>query len=299
MKIHLIRRLSQFASTILLNSHFKGWTGNPQIYQGNLKKAIVPVLNCYACPSAVASCPAGSAQHFAALKFIPFYVIGIVGAFGVLIGNATCGWVCPFGLLQDLLYKLGRKLKLPKIKLAKWFGWGKYVFLVGLVILAPILTAEPGEFGMPGETWFCKFCPQGALQGGISQVLLHPELRGLLGWLFTAKMIILGLFLIAFLMMKRPFCRGFCPVGAFLGLFNKISFLQFRVDTNACTGCDACYRACPVEYRIYEGPNHPTCIRCGECIKACPMNIIKVGTIFQNVKPIKESKGICEIDGYS
>ncbi|MCD6501684.1 4Fe-4S binding protein [bacterium] len=317
MKHKLLRRISQFVSAILLNSSFKGWTGNPQIYQGKLKKIVAPVLNCYACPSATVSCPAGSAQHFAALKLIPLYVIGSLGAFGVVLGNATCGWVCPFGFLQDIMFKLGRWLKLPKINLPKWFRWGKYLVLVGLVILAPFYSAKPmiddetGEAMVyenletgeseslfePGETWFCKLCPQGALEGGIPQVLLHPELRHLLGWLFTTKMIILGLFLVAFLMIKRPFCRGFCPVGAFLGLFNKISFLQFKVDTNVCTGCNACYRACPVDFKIYEDPNNPTCIRCGDCIKACPMSIIKVGNIFQGAG--KESKELWNIGGYS
>ncbi|MCK5833607.1 4Fe-4S binding protein [bacterium] len=295
MKHLLLRRFSQIIGTLLVNSHFTAWDGNPQIYQGRLKGLVGPVLNCYACPSAKVSCPLGSIQHFAALKLIPFYVIGMLASFGLLLGKATCGWICPFGLLQDLEYKLGRKLKLPKITLPKWMSWGKYLFLVGLVILAPILSAEPGEFGAPGVTWFCKFCPQGAFQGGIPQVLLHPDLKGLLGWLFTSKIIILGLFIIAFLITKRPFCRVFCPLGAILGLFNKVSLLQFRVDESTCTHCNLCKMVCPVDISIYEDPNNSECIRCGDCLEACKFNSISVGTIFSNVAQ-KETKDSCSAD---
>ncbi len=290
----IIRRISQVFGALLANSYFTAWDGDPQIYQGRLKGIVGPILNCYACPSARVSCPAGSAQHFAALKIIPYYVIGSVGLVGVLIGKATCGWICPFGFLQEILYKLGRWVKLPKVKIPQWTKWGKYIVLVGLVILAPILTAEPGEFGAPGQTIFCKVCPQGALEGGIPQVLLHPDLRGLLGVLFTSKMIILGVFLVAFLFIKRPFCRVFCPIGAFLGLFNKISLLQFTVDGHTCTKCGLCKKVCPVDISIYEDPNSAECIRCGDCISACKFGSIKVGTIFNKAIQVKE-EGSCSV----
>jgi len=303
MKTRILRRISQFLGAILANAHFTAWDGDPQIYQGKVKGFVAPILNCYACPSAVVSCPAGSAQHFAALRAIPFYVLGLVGGIALLLGKATCGWVCPFGLLQDLLYKLGRKLKFPKIKLPRWFRYGRYIILVGLVIIAPIATSnvevfvdpDTGEefsFVEPGETWFCKLCPAGALEGGIPQVLIHPELRKLLGWLFSTKMIILGLFIISFLFMKRPFCRAACPVGAFLGLFNYVSLLQLKIDTEACTQCMLCYYDCPVEHKVFESPNSPDCIRCGNCITRCPVGAVKVSNAFSvwKLKPEKETK---------
>ncbi len=304
MKRTLLRRITQILGVILPNSFFKAWSGDPQIYQGKLKAYVSPLLNCYACPSAVVSCPAGSAQHFIALKAIPFYVLGVVGLVGVLLGRATCGWVCPFGFLQDMEFKLGRKLKLPHIRLPGWIEYGKFFFLIVFVIIAPLVSVTPiideetgetmtyvdtetgktEEIFEPGQTWFCKICPQGALEGGIPQVLLHPELKGLLGRNYLIKMIILGLFLIAFLMMRRPFCRGMCPVGAFLGLFNGISLLQFHVEQDRCRACMLCYYDCPTEHNIFKSPNGHACIRCGNCLDACNHKAVRVTTIFEVMK---------------
>lgn len=300
MRRTFLRRVAQILGVILPNSFIKAWSGDPQIYQGKLKSIVAPILNCYACPSATVSCPAGSAQHFFALRAIPFYVIGSLGLVGVFLGRATCGWFCPFGFLQDMEFKLGRKIKLPHFKLPKWVGYGKFVFLIVMVIIAPLISVNPiideetgevmtyvdpetgktEEIFEPGQTWFCKVCPQGALEGGIPQVLLHPELKNLLGRNYTIKMIILGLFLISFLMTRRPFCRGMCPVGAFLGLFNSISLLQFHVDMNKCKSCLLCYYDCPTEHNIFEAPNGHACIRCGNCLDVCSHKAVRVTTIF-------------------
>lgn len=294
----------QILGVILPNSFFRGWTGDPQIYQGKLKSIVAPILNCYACPSAVVSCPVGSAQHFLAMRAIPFYVLGSVGFVGITLGRAVCGWVCPFGFLQDIEFKLGRLLKLPHLKLPKWFGYGKFVFLIAFVIIAPIATVKPiidDETGVamtyedpetgktkevfePGVTWFCKLCPQGALQGGIPQVLINPQLKRLLGWNYTMKMIILGILMIAFLMTKRPFCRGMCPLGAFLGLFNSISLLQFHVDSSKCNECRLCTYDCPVEHNVYLSPNGHECIRCGNCLDKCKRGGVSVKSIFSTKK---------------
>jgi len=311
MKRTVLRRIAQILGTILPNAYFKAWGGDPQIYQGKLKSAVVPILNCYACPSATVSCPVGSAQHFLALRAFPFYVVGAMGVLGLFLGRAFCGWICPFGFLQDLEFKLGRKLKLPHIKLPRWVGYGKFVFLIAFVIIAPLASVVPiidDETGKtmvyedpetgkiakifePGETWFCKLCPQGALEGGIPQVLLHPELKGLLGRTFTIKMIILGVFLVLFLITKRIFCRAMCPLGAFLGLFNGVSLLRFKVKHDDCVACGLCNYECPVEHDIYKSPNGHECIRCGNCLDSCKFGTVSVTTIFSRDKVVAE-KGV-------
>ena len=280
MKHSVLRRFIQILGTILPNSYLVGWFKKPYLYTGDIKGVAAPILNCYACPSAIVSCPAGSAQHFIALKSIPYFVLGTMGAIGISFGRATCGWICPFGFLQDVLHKIGRLFHLPKISLPAWISYGRYLFLIGLVILAPYLTAGGGEFGEPGVTWFCRICPQGALEGGIPQVLLQSELRELIGWLFNTKIIILCSFLIMFFLSKRIFCRAVCPIGAFLGLFNEISILRLHVDRHVCKSCDICFNVCPVEHRVFKSPNSPDCIRCGNCVAYCPLKAVKVTTSF-------------------
>ena len=79
-----------------------------RIWQGPSKQVCVPGLNCYSCPGALGACPIGSLQSFmsgAVLRF-PFYVLGLMILFGLILGRRICGWLCPFGLVQELLYKI-------------------------------------------------------------------------------------------------------------------------------------------------------------------------------------------------
>ncbi|MBN1754588.1 4Fe-4S binding protein [bacterium] len=263
------RRIIQILGTIIPNSYLQVFWEKGNIYQGPLKGFCLPVLNCYACPSAYTSCPAGSLAHFAVIRAVPFFLIGFLGIAGIFLGRWTCGWICPFGFLQDLLFKLGRKLHLPDLKIPSVLKHFKYLVLVGLVIIVPIITMDP---------WFCKLCPAGALEGGIPQVILHPELRPLLGILFWSKIAILTVFIILMLLSQRIFCRMICPVGAILSFFNRISLLQLKVQKEHCILCQKCEEVCPMGVKIHLNPYDTNCIRCMECIKACPSGAIRIST---------------------
>ena len=69
----LKRRIFQTLGTFLPNSYLQGFSLSiangalkisPSLYQGSLKSVCSPLLNCYACPSALFSCPIGTLQHF-------------------------------------------------------------------------------------------------------------------------------------------------------------------------------------------------------------------------------------------
>ena len=281
------RRLFQIFSTlgfnIYLPSFFKG-----EIFQGNTKGVCVPILNCYSCPSAIGACPIGSIQNsFASLKFnlsiasyqFGLYVIGVLGAVGSLVGRMPCGWLCPFGLLQEALYKI----RSPKIHIPKFMSYGRYVFLVLFVFLLPLLVLDQYGFG---QTWFCKWiCPAGTLEAGIPLVILNEGIRSQVGLLFSWKMFVLILFLVWMVFSQRPFCRTTCPLGAIFGLFNKVSLFRMAVDDNKCIECDTCYKNCPVDLKIYESSNSPDCVRCLKCVNSC-----QYGAIDYEFFPKKQPK---------
>lgn len=286
MKLIKKRRWFQTISFLGLNAYLPGWLKGG-IYQGNIKGTCVPVLNCYSCPSAMGACPIGSLQNFfASIRFnfslaqyqFGLYVIGFLAAVGSLAGRIPCGWMCPFGLLQEILYKI----KTPKLRIPYFLSYLKYIVLVVTVLALPLLIMDDFSFG---QTWFCKWiCPAGTLEAGIPLVALNTALRSQVGFLFGWKIGILLIFLVWMVISKRPFCRLFCPLGAILGLFNKISFFGMVVDDEKCTRCNLCLKDCPVDIKVYESPNSPECIRCMKCITVCPYGAVDYEFIKTNAK---------------
>ncbi|MBN2269290.1 MAG: 4Fe-4S binding protein [Sedimentisphaerales bacterium] len=275
------RRICQVACAALTNSYWFSLVSKT-IYQGPLKGFCVPALNCYACPLALFACPIGTIQYFVAhgAYYISLYTIGILGITGALIGRMACGWICPFGFLQDLLYKIrSRKLSLPR-----WLSYGKYASLGLLVIAIPLVTRQP---------WFCKLCPAGGLEGALPMLMMEPSLRELLGGMFVLKALIVVFFLAAMVAVKRPFCRAACPLGAIFSFFNRVSILRLSVDQTRCTKCNKCKKVCPTDIRVYEDPDAADCIRCLDCKEVCPENAISYTLAGF---PIKEPKEVLQND---
>ena len=102
----------QAAWFAVTNGYLRGYTSG-KIFAGGTKRICVPGLNCYSCPGAFGSCPIGSLQAVLDSRNykISLYVFGFLTVFGVLFGRLVCGWMCPFGLVQDLLYKIKTKFK--------------------------------------------------------------------------------------------------------------------------------------------------------------------------------------------
>jgi len=258
--------LGQIIATVAQLSYFPAlWTGF--IYQGVTKRFCVPILTCWGCPLSRFGCPIGGLQHFIGLRQFPFYIAGFFGVVGILVGRMSCAWVCPFGFLQDLLYRITRiKLKLPQ-----WMTYLKYVVLIGVAGIVVYFTAEP---------WFCKICPAGILEAGIPLTLADKtgNIKALVGWLFWTKVGILG-FVVAFsIFIKRFFCRALCPIGAIYSVFNRFSLVKMSVDTNKCEDkkCGICRKVCPMDINIYDNPNAKECIRCLECKYKCPKDAVGV-----------------------
>ena len=148
------------------------------------------------------------------------------------------------------------------------------MYVVGmLVILLPMFVIDITGLGEP---WFCKWiCPVGTLEGGIPLVLLNKAMRGAAGFIFRWKLVILAIILLSSILIYRPFCRYVCPLGAIYGIFNKISFYRFKIDSGKCTKCGACQKACKLDIPFYKKSNSMDCIQCGDCKTACQHRAIK------------------------
>ena len=268
------QRWSQLGFILLINSYAKGYQSG-QIFAGASKSICVPVLNCYSCPGALGACPIGALQTVLGRGRFPFYVLGLMMAFGVVLGRAICGLLCPFGLVQDLLQKIPlKKVTLPR-RIDQALRWCKYVVLALLVILLPALVAVQKGVAPP---FFCEFlCPAGTLGGALPLMATNPSLRALAGALFGWKFAVLVLIVFAAILIPRPFCRYLCPLGAFYSFFNGVSFYGITLEEARCTSCGRCAQVCPMGVDVRESPNSAECIRCGQCSAACPTGAICQG----------------------
>lgn len=273
MKKETKRSWIQLMATVLINGYAIGFQKG-SIFTGNSKAVCVPVLNCYSCPGALGACPIGSLQSVLSgyKRRIPFYVLGTIMLFGILLGRVVCGFLCPFGWVQDLLHKIPvPKFRVPK-KIDKYLRYLKYVVLLLLVLILPALLRD--EFGF-GTTYFCKYlCPAGTLGGGIPLLLKNEGLRQSIGVLFHWKLFVLVMILLLSMFIYRPFCKYLCPLGAFYALFNRFSLYRLTVDKEQCVDCKACEKACKMGVEVTKNINSPECIRCGACMDACPKGCI-------------------------
>ncbi|MDY6003711.1 MAG: 4Fe-4S binding protein [Bacilli bacterium] len=266
------RRIIQLYAALLVNSNVKGYiTGN--IYKGPLKSICGPGLNCYSCPGATLACPIGSLQNALSetkTKTISF-VLGIILLYSIIFGRMICGYLCPTGLIQDLLYKI-KTPKLKKNKVTYVLSYFKYFLLSVFVIGIPLFFGlAQNELPLPS---FCKYiCPSGTIGGGIL-LLSNPNNASffeMLGGLFTWKFVVAVVLVVASIFIYRVFCRFICPLGALYGLFNKLSILGIHIDESTCTHCNACVSVCKMD--VKKVGDHE-CINCGECKSVCATHSI-------------------------
>ena len=161
-------------------------------------------------------------------------LLGFALAGGVLFGQVWCGNLCPFGALQELVSRLGNRLGLrryPERRLETAMRFLKYLLLAAMLIL--VWTTGDGRWA--------RFDPMQFLFSG-----RWPAWAGILA----------GVVLLASLFHYRFWCRYFCPLGAFLALFNKLALLQRLAPKRRFEHCDLGVRD---EYDI-------DCIRCNRCL---------------------------------
>ena len=216
---------------------------------------LCPSLYCYGCPFSLFACPIGVLQNFVASGQVPFFTLGSLGVYGMLVGRAFCGWACPFGALHDLVsYFNGEKsFEAPR------YWYLKYMVLFILLVLSWITL----------DTVFCKFCPSGSLFAAIPFFILHPN-SSFSTFFYVHILTLIATLILAYLIV-RFWCRYLCPLGAIHGMFNKVSLLDIRFDDKKCTECKACLKVCPMGIVQVENISNSTdCTICGRCVEKCP-----------------------------
>jgi len=204
---------------------------------------------------------------------ISLFVTGFLLTIGAVFGRFICGYVCPMGLLQDLLYKI----KTPKLKVRlRYARYLKYLVLLLFVILLPLVVRH--ELSGLGEPWFCKYlCPSGTIFGALPLLIVSDFLRNMAGSLLIWKSLLSAGLLIVSIPLYRFFCRVLCPLGAIYALLNPISLIRMRCDKEKCNSCGECAKACNVVLEPVKQPNSPECVRCGDCVKACKTKALSYG----------------------
>lgn len=186
-------------------------------------------------------------------------VIGLVIMASVLLGPLICGFICPFGAVQDFTANIGKKIFkrkynnfIPK-KVHDKLKYLRYVTLIA----AFILTGASG-----GVMFLEKINPY------------HGFLSIFKGAVSVTGLSVLALVIIVSLFEQRPWCKYLCPYGAFLGLFNKIKVFRIVRKRSTCIGCRKCSRQCPMKIDVHEAEEvrELRCISCMECVddNVCP-----------------------------
>ena len=123
---------------------------------------------------------------------------------------------------------------------------------------------------------FTDLCPVGFLVGTVPISVLNPG-EYVPNEFFYAALVVFILFIVLIFVVERGWCRYFCPVGAMLAPFNKISIYHVSVDKSKCIYCNVCSDVCPMGIDVVNMNRDLECIICGKCVEACPKNIIKIG----------------------
>ena len=182
-------------------------------------------------------------------ELLPFFVFSVLIIFAIIFGRLFCGKVCPIGYIQEFVFKIPFPIKIGTFKLDKYIRLLKYIFFLLCFILS-ILTLF-----------------------GFFTLNQNDDHAGPPIFIF----VLLGISILSNIIIRRPFCKYFCPYGTGISLFNKISLHKYKIDIEKCNQCGICVKKCKMNIIPYKNKNVLECIRCGYCKKLCPKKAITTG----------------------
>lgn len=260
------RRFIQILAAVLLTCNFTVFTANSIFFGG----VCLPIIHCNACPLTWLACPIYTISEYIQFHAVPWLALGLVAGVGVLVGRFFCGWICPMGLLQDLMYLIPA----PRLALPRFLRWLKYAFLIAGVGLVAYWAGKDVLY------FFCAYCPTATLE------VILPDMISRQDWaLDTWRLLrfsVLIFVLVIVIFNVRWFCKAMCPVGALVAFLNKFSLFAIRLDPAACIHCGKCDKACPMGVPVEDCSRtgravnrHTECIECLKCQQVCPVSAIR------------------------
>jgi ferredoxin-type protein NapH len=295
LKYNTPRRIAQFLSFIFFSA---------MIFNLGSLPLLVPVLWTWGLQQNTVGDPFTAIQFMLFNTVFPWLALASFLAVGILIGKSLCGWVCPFGFVQDLVDFIRRRKNDFSARTHETLVWGKYVVLgaalfvsvtfsvaklmgvsksyergLGVFVKAPFTTLSPAE------TLFATI-PRMVLdfRYAVVEKPFQEALWGITGLLplFWVQFAIMIAVLVFVALVPRGWCRYLCPHGAIMAIMNRFSFIGLRRDPVKCAkgGCRLCVNACPMRVPILDLPwkkfSHQECIYCMKCVDACKDKAIKL-----------------------
>ncbi|MCK5253382.1 MAG: 4Fe-4S binding protein, partial [Thermoplasmata archaeon] len=248
--------------------------------------AALPGTACNYLNTNIGACIVYQLQHYLSVGFFQswMFIMVLVLSFLILyvaMGRGWCGWVCPLGMIQDVMDWTRSKLRISRYRLSPFqrqvLNVGRYsVFFAGMLLSIFIAINVVTFFVNVGDIYrpVCQVCPAYPFftigQSGLGLTTAVGAQN--IPWISIG---VLGAFLFSALVVRRAFCR-ICPVAVIMMPFNRVSGISLHKDGKKCTRCSMCHRVCPVDVTEVWKEMEETditvhnCILCMRCVEVCP-----------------------------
>jgi polyferredoxin len=241
------------------------------IFQRSLGLLLLPLTSAFGGPNPLEQVWDNVLNLFSGLAVFTVLVIAL--------GKSWCGWLCPFGLLQDWLTRLRKFFGLREseilLKHKLQLSWVKYVVLAYLIV-TPLMVSL-GWLSTEFILAFCNICPAKAIMplfGGDAQYLA-VDVSSTAAAVFSILLLVITAGMLVGMFFKDRFFCLVCPMIAMINLLKPFYLLRIIKEPKACHGCGNCRRTCSMDNetiyreRIKRDVYDADCMGCFKCAESC------------------------------